>query len=92
MTPQKDAAAVGTCKHLLPFLEEALSSGARVTGIEQGYSEVRQVVRVSQPPTLKSALPETVERFESNDRHYHRVPEAGLVCRNCRQAIAWDRR
>jgi len=91
MNAQKNADAVGTCKHLLPFLEQVLSSGARVTGIEQGYSEVRQVVRISKAPSVEGVLPETVERFESNDRHYHPVPEAGLVCRNCRQALAWNR-
>jgi hypothetical protein len=91
MDQQKTAAAVGTCKHLAPFLEQALSEGARVTGVEQGYSEVRQVVRISNAAHFVQPLPEPIESFESNDRHYRSTPEAGLACRNCRQALAWDR-
>jgi hypothetical protein len=89
MTSDEKAAAVNTCKHLLPFLEQILSDGARITGIEQGYSEARQVVRLSRAPMVSGALPETVERFESKDSHYHPVSEAGLVCRNCKQVLAW---
>ena len=96
METEKNASAVGTCKHLSAFLEEALSSGARVTDIEQGYSEVRQVVRLSQAPRLpkeegKILVLEPVEYFESTDKHYHPVTEAGLVCQRCRQVLAWDK-
>jgi hypothetical protein len=96
METKSNAAHVGTCMHLLPLLEEAMSFGARVTDIEQGYSEVRQVVRVNQPLRLpkeegKVVLSEPMEYFESTDRHYHPVPEAGIVCRKCRQVIAWNK-
>ena len=96
METKSIASAVGTCKHLLPFLEQAVSSGARVTDIEQGYTEVRQVVRLSQAPRLpkeegKIFVSEPVEYFESSDSHYHPVTEAGLVCRQCRQVLAWDK-
>jgi hypothetical protein len=89
MDHRSDGAAVGTCKHLLPLLENALSNGARIVGIEQGYSEVRQVVRISQAIHC-ATFPEFIEQFESTDTHYHPVPEAGLVCRKCRQVLAWD--
>jgi hypothetical protein len=90
------AANVGTCRHLLPLLEEALARGVSITGIDQGYSETRQVVRVSKGLPLpmqegKPAVSEPIEYFESADRHYHPVTEAGVVCRLCRQAIAWDK-
>jgi hypothetical protein len=91
MDQHRNAGAVGTCKHLQPLLEQALSRGARITDIEQGYSEVRQVVRISVPPPSQEQLAEGLERFESRDPHYRRRPENGVVCRNCRQALAWDR-
>jgi hypothetical protein len=94
--PTQNVHSVGTCKHLLPFLEEALFRGGSITSIEQGYSEVRQVIRLSHAPTFALtqgalSLPEALEYFEANDTHYHPVPEAGLLCSECRQVIAWDK-
>jgi hypothetical protein len=91
MSSPVDAQSIGTCKHLQPFLEEALSRGVSIKNIEQGYSEVRQIVRLSKPIVIPESLPEYIEPFESHDTHYHPEPEAGLVCRNCRQVLAWNR-
>jgi hypothetical protein len=83
------------CEHLRPFLEDVFASGGRVEFVDEGYTEVHRVVRVSQPPRLphendQPAVLPPLEYFESFDPHYHPVPEAGVVCRACRQAIAWD--
>jgi hypothetical protein len=37
MNADTTAEPVGTSKHLLPILKEALSNEVRITGIEQGY-------------------------------------------------------
>ena len=75
----------------MPLLEHALSNGAGITDVERGYSEIRQVVRISKAVVFPKPWPEPIESFESNDRHYRSAPEAGLVCRTCHQALAWDR-
>ena len=96
MDAKAKAANVGTCQHLLPLLEQALERGVTITDIDVGYAETRQVVRLSKGLSLpmqdqRPLVSEPIEYFESTDRHYHPVTEAGLVCRQCRQALAWDR-
>jgi hypothetical protein len=83
------------CEHLRPLLEDVFAAGGHVGCIEEGYTETHRVFRVSQAPHMprgndQPAVSPPLEYFESFDPHYHPVPEAGIVCRACRQAIAWD--
>jgi hypothetical protein len=81
------------CSHLAPSLALLLSNGSRIATVyRMGWSEIDLDIHLDQgPPPSEFAqrhpLPAEVATWRNADTHYGL--DEGLVCKGCRQAIAW---
>ncbi len=81
------------CPHLAPSLGLLLSSGSKVASVyRMGWSGIDLDIHLHQgpPPTQlaqRHPLPAELATWRNEDPHYGL--DEGLVCKGCRQAIAW---
>lgn len=81
------------CPHLAPSLALLLASGSTVKNVyRMGWSEIDLDIHLDRGPVPDSfaqahPLAAGVETWRNTDPHYGM--DEGLVCKSCRQAIAW---
>jgi hypothetical protein len=88
-----DKAQDTVCPHLAPSLAVLLDSGSLVkTVYRMGWSEIDLDIHLDHGPIPghfagQHPLADGVETWRNEDPHYGM--DEGLVCKRCRQAIAW---
>lgn len=81
------------CQHLTPSLAILLSSGSKVKDVyRKAWSEIDLDIQLDQGPVpadfaAQHPLSPGVTTWRNDDTHYGL--DEGLVCKACRQAIAW---
>lgn len=81
------------CPHLAPSLSILLAQGSTVTEVyRMGWSEIDLDIHLDQGPVpdhfaAAHPLGAGVTTWRNDDPHYGM--DEGLVCKGCRQAIAW---
>lgn len=83
-----------SCEHLEPLLNVALSMGAKIQSIDDGWSEAKRVV------TFSSSMPEKLKEYlDSNDVEYycyagspHNPPDEGLFCTSCKVGLSFPKK
>lgn len=88
-----DGGSDTVCPHLAPSLALLLQSGAKVAMVyRMGWSEIDLDIHLDRGPVPDEfarahPLAAGVATWRNEDRHYGL--DEGLVCKSCRQAIAW---
>jgi hypothetical protein len=81
------------CAHLAPALSQLLAQGSKLETVYRlGWSEIDLDIHLDRGPLPDSfarehPLAAGVVTWRNDDPHYG--ADEGLVCKSCRQAIAW---
>lgn len=81
------------CPHLSPALAQLLTDGSKVQQVfRMGWSEIDLDIHLDRGPVpdafaAEHPLAPGVTTWRNEDPHYGM--DEGLVCKSCRQAIAW---